>query len=131
LSISSDTNESEEALMSLSAHVVVINNGEILLVQRNDFKVWVLPGGQVEAGESVAQNELDVETRPGQTHHYDISYAKAGDEVRFFVDDQDAGTYTEVPSKIDSLIIALGLMTEKTIEQGKSVSVHGQGLIGE
>ncbi len=76
-------------------------------------------------------NELDVETGPGQTHRYRICYSKARDEVRFFVDDQDAGTYTEVPSKIDSLIIALGLMTEKTIEQGKSVSVHGQGLIGE
>jgi len=76
-------------------------------------------------------NELGVETRPGQTHHYGISYSRARDELRFFVDDQDAGTYTEVPSKIDSLIIALGLMTEKAIEQGKSVSVHGQGLIGE
>ena len=36
-----------------------------------------------------------------------------------------------VPSKIHSSVIALGLMTEKTIEQGKSVSVHGQGLTGE
>src|SRR5215469_5500833 len=76
-------------------------------------------------------NELDVETRPGQTHRYRISYSRVKDEVRFFVDDQDMGTYTEVPSKIDSLIIALGLMTEKTIEQGKSVSIHGQGLTGE
>ena len=76
-------------------------------------------------------NELDVETRPGQTHRYRISYSRSRDEVRFFVDGQDAGTYAEVPGKIDSFIIALGLMTEKTIEQGKSVSVHGQGLTGE
>lgn len=76
-------------------------------------------------------NELDVETRPGQPHRYRISYSKVRDEVRFFVDDRDVGAYTNVPSKIDSLIIALGLMTEKTIEQGKSVSVHGQGLTGE
>ena len=42
--------------MPLSTHVVVINNAEeILLIQRNDFKVWAIPGGQVEAGESVAQ----------------------------------------------------------------------------
>lgn len=32
--------------------------------------------------------------------------------------------------KINGLIIALGLMIEKTIEQGKSVSVHGQILTG-
>jgi hypothetical protein len=40
------------------------------------------------------------------------------------------GVYTEVPVKINGLIIALGLMTEKPIEQGKSVSVHGQVLSG-
>jgi hypothetical protein len=32
--------------------------------------------------------------------------------------------------KINGLIIALGLMIEKTIEHGKSVSVHGQILTG-
>jgi len=41
--------------MSLSAHVVVIKNGAVLLIQHEDFKMWVLPGGHVEAGESVAQ----------------------------------------------------------------------------
>jgi hypothetical protein len=32
---------------------------------------------------------------------------------------------------MDSFICALGLMTEKDIVEGKSVSCHGQGLIGE
>lgn len=41
--------------MSLDATAVVIKDGEILLIQRADFKVWVLPGGLVEAGESAAQ----------------------------------------------------------------------------
>ena len=76
-------------------------------------------------------NELPIETAPGQRHRYRISYHKGRDELRFFVDGLDAGVYTEVPSKINSCIIALGLMTEKAIEQGKSVSVHGQGLVGE
>ncbi|HYT34761.1 MAG TPA: DUF6081 family protein [Ktedonobacteraceae bacterium] len=76
-------------------------------------------------------NELPIETTPGQSHRYGISYARDKDEVRFFADGQEVGVYTEVPSKIHSLIIALGLMTEKGIEQGKSVSVHGQGLTGE
>jgi hypothetical protein len=76
-------------------------------------------------------NELPIQTVPGQTHRYRISYNKSRDEVRFFVDDRDAGAYSEVPSKIQSCIIALGLMTEKSIEQGKSVSLHGQGLAGE
>jgi len=76
-------------------------------------------------------NELPVETKSGQVHRYRISYSKSKDEVRFFVDGQDAGVYIEVPSKVHSFVIALGLMTEKGIEQGKSVSVHGQGLTGE
>ncbi len=42
----------------------------------------------------------------------------------------EIGAYSEVPVKINGLIIALGLMTEKPIEQGKSVSVHGQVLSG-
>ena len=76
-------------------------------------------------------NELSLETAPGQQHRYCITYNKAKDEVRFFVDGQVVSAYTEVPCKITSLLIALGLMTEKTIKQGKSVSVHGQYLIGQ
>ncbi|HLJ35737.1 MAG TPA: DUF6081 family protein [Ktedonobacteraceae bacterium] len=76
-------------------------------------------------------NELPIETTEGQTHRYRINYDKGKDEVRYFVDGQEVGVYREVPSKIDSCIIALGLMTEKTIDHGKSASVHGQGLVGE
>lgn len=39
----------------LHATTVVIDDGQVLLIQREDFKVWCLPGGQVESGESVAQ----------------------------------------------------------------------------
>ena len=76
-------------------------------------------------------NELPIATSSGQLHRYRISYSRNKDEVRYFVDGEEVGMYTQVPSKINSCIIALGLMTEKGIEQGKSVSIHGQGLIGE
>ncbi len=76
-------------------------------------------------------NELDVETLPGQWHRYGISYHKAHDEVTFFLDGRQVAHYSRVPCKIASCILALGLMTEKGIEQGRSVSLHGQGLIGE
>lgn len=46
--------------MSLGAHVVVIKDGEVLLIQREDFKIWVLPGGHAEAGESAAQAAVRV-----------------------------------------------------------------------
>ncbi len=76
-------------------------------------------------------HELPIETAPGQTHRYRISYHRGKDELNFYVDGQPVTHYSDVPSKINWLIAALGLMTEKTIEQGKSVSVHGQGLTGE
>ncbi len=75
-------------------------------------------------------NEPPLTTAPGQQHRYRISYHRGKDEVRFFVDGQEVGAYSEVPVKINGLIIALGLMTEKPIEQGKSVSVHGQVISG-
>lgn len=75
-------------------------------------------------------NELSLPTASGQEHHYRISYHRGRDEVRYFVDGQEVSVYTGVPVKVNGFIIALGLMTEKTIEQGKSVSVHGQILTG-
>lgn len=75
-------------------------------------------------------NELSLSTTPGKKHRYGISYHRGKDEVRFFVDGQEVSAYSEVPVKMGGFIIALGLMTEKTIDQGKSISVHGQALTG-
>ena len=40
---------------NLSASSAVIRDGEILLTKRRDIEVWVLPGGHVDPGETVAQ----------------------------------------------------------------------------
>lgn len=39
----------------LAVNVAVLQEGKILLTQREDFETWVLPGGGVEEGESLAQ----------------------------------------------------------------------------
>lgn len=75
--------------------------------------------------------ELPVETQLGQLHRYRISYHRGKDEVAYSVDGREVAHYTDVPIKFNGFVIALGLMTEKTIEHGQSVSVHGQTLIGE
>ena len=41
--------------MSLGVNIAIVQDGKILLTQREDFEVWVLPGGGVEAGETLAQ----------------------------------------------------------------------------
>ena len=76
-------------------------------------------------------HELDLLTKPGQRHQCKIIYNKSQDDLAFWVDGIEASHYTPVPAKINSFLIALGLMTEKIIDQGKSVSLHGQGLVGE
>jgi ADP-ribose pyrophosphatase YjhB (NUDIX family) len=40
---------------SVSVNVAVMQDGKILLAQREDFETWVLPSGRVEEGESLAQ----------------------------------------------------------------------------
>jgi ADP-ribose pyrophosphatase YjhB (NUDIX family) len=40
---------------TIGAVVAIIQQGRILLTQREDFEVWCLPGGAVEDGESLEQ----------------------------------------------------------------------------
>lgn len=39
----------------LAASIAIIEHDRILLIQREDFRVWGLPGGDVDPGESLAQ----------------------------------------------------------------------------
>jgi hypothetical protein len=76
-------------------------------------------------------NELPAATRPGQTHVYKITYDKSADELWWFIDGDEVDHHREVPFKMDSFLVALGLMTEKPIDDDRSISLHGQGLTGE
>jgi hypothetical protein len=76
-------------------------------------------------------NEVPVATTPGQTHLYRINYDKANDELWWFIDGAEVDHHREVPFKMESFLIALGLMTEKAIDEDHSISLHGQGLTGE
>lgn len=75
-------------------------------------------------------NEFSLLTTAGQLHRYRIAYHRGKDEARFYVDGEQVSAYNEVPVKMNGFHVALGLMTEKTIKQGKSISVHGQFLTG-
>lgn len=75
--------------------------------------------------------ELDIPTRPGQAHDYRIVYDRTGDEVRWYVDEEEVNRERRVPAKIAGFTVALGLMTEKEIGPEGSTSLHGQGLMGE
>ena len=41
-------------IIDLAASVAVIQDGKVLLTRRSDVEAWCLPGGRVEAGESIA-----------------------------------------------------------------------------
>ena len=42
-------------MSEIAVNVSVLQDNKILLTQRDDFETWILPGGGVEPGESVAQ----------------------------------------------------------------------------
>lgn len=65
-----------------------------------------------------------------QTHRYTITYDQGADELRFYVEGQLVNSEYNVP-KMESFIAALGIMTEKDIVNGQSVSCHGQGISAE
>lgn len=74
---------------------------------------------------------IDVPTAPGQPHDYRIRYDQDAARVRWWVDGSLVNEEANVPDKLTGFILAMGLMTEKDIEGGKSRSLHGQGLTGE
>ena len=44
--------------MSVGVNTAVFKDGKVLLTQRDDFRIWCLPGGRVEDGETVGQAAL-------------------------------------------------------------------------
>jgi Family of unknown function (DUF6081) len=76
-------------------------------------------------------NELhELPTTQGQIHAYRITYDQGKDSVEFEADGKVVDRYEHVPDKITGFIAALGLMSEIDQVDGKSVSCHGQGVIG-
>jgi len=76
--------------------------------------------------------EMRNATSQGRTHHFEITYNGAKDEVTFGVDGKEVRRYSNVPFKLGACTLALGLMTEKDVDPGTgSVSCHGQGAIGK
>jgi ADP-ribose pyrophosphatase YjhB (NUDIX family) len=47
--------EKGNLMKEIAVNVAVLQDEKILLTQRDDFETWILPGGGVEDGESVAQ----------------------------------------------------------------------------
>jgi hypothetical protein len=65
-----------------------------------------------------------------QTHRYKITYDQGANELSFYVEGELVNHEVNVP-RMESFITALGIMTEKDIVDGKSVSCHGQGIAAE
>ena len=72
----------------------------------------------------------DLPTTQGQVHSYRITYDQGADTVEFAADGRIVDRFERVPDKITGFTAALGLMSEIDQEGGKSVSCHGQGVIG-
>lgn len=67
---------------------------------------------------------------PRRRHTYKITYDHGIDELFFYLEGALVNHEVNVPN-MDGFVAALGLMTEKDIIDGKSISCHGQGLTAE
>lgn len=45
-------------MISIGAGVVIVEDGKVLLIKREDFEVWALPGGGVDEGESLTETAV-------------------------------------------------------------------------
>ncbi len=92
------------------------------------------PGSSVPEGEATKYfalfKEQPLPKGEQQTHRYRIVYDQGAAELRFYVDDDLVNREVNVP-KMQSFLAALGIMTEKDIVAGQSVSCHGQGVMAE
>jgi hypothetical protein len=75
--------------------------------------------------------ELPLPDGPQRPHRYKMTYSHAEDTVSWHVNGELVNRETDLPVKMDGFLCALGIMTEKDIRDGKSTSLHGQGVIGE
>ncbi len=75
--------------------------------------------------------EVEVKTSPGELHHYKITYYPEQDRISWSLDGEIVAEEKNIPARVKSFRLGLGVMTAKTITDGKSVSNHGQGIIGD
>jgi len=75
--------------------------------------------------------EVDVKTSSGELHDYRIIYNPEQDRISWSLDGEMVSEEKNVPSRVKSFRLGLGVMTAKTITNGKSISNHGQGIIGQ
>ena len=47
-----------ESIPILDVNIAIIQDGKVLLTKRRDFEVWCLPGGEVDASETLAQADI-------------------------------------------------------------------------
>ena len=92
------------------------------------------PGAAAPEGDAIKYfglfKEQPLPKGAGQTHHYTITYNQGSSELLFYVEGALVNHEVNVP-RMESFIAALGIMTEKDIAAGKSVSCHGQGMSAE
>ncbi len=59
-----------------------------------------------------------------------IEYKKAKSQVNFYLNGKKVHSCKDIPTSLDSLNIGFGLITLKPIQNGRSISLHGQGGTG-
>ncbi|OGC79605.1 MAG: hypothetical protein A2145_04975 [candidate division Zixibacteria bacterium RBG_16_40_9] len=73
--------------------------------------------------------EID-KTSAGKLQKFKIEYEKAKNQVSFYLNGEKVHIQKDIPVSLDTLNLGFGLITLKPIQNGRSVSLHGQGGTG-
>jgi hypothetical protein len=94
------------------------------------FERLLVPGVTTAGQYFTYRIALEVDTRPGQVHHYAIGYDRAWSRAEWFLDGSKVYEAT-VPTEVDAFNLAFGLFSSRDIHRySRSEREHGQGARG-
>jgi hypothetical protein len=118
-----------------SFNVLDFATGTVMDIVANGRRLWSIterldiPGLAGPPAPFSDSHDLGVASAPGLEHEVAVSYDPQAGEVGYFVDGAERQRRA-LPTRPASLMLGLGLITLRPLENGRSVSCQGQGGLG-
>lgn len=133
-SVSGDADDYREGFASVN--VLDFATGMVFDIAANGKHIWaiyerlLMPGVTTEEEAFTEVVDLGVDTAPDREHEVALRVDAATRSVDYLIDGEVKLTRENMPVVPESLVTGFGILTLRPIEDGKSVSCHGQGATG-
>ena len=119
-----------------SFNVLDFATGMVFDIITNGFKTWIIyerlfmPAVTTEKEAFTEVIEVNDFPDSGEFLNCKIIYNKSNDSTEYYCNDKLVYKIDTIPVKVDTLVTGFGFITLHPIENGKSVSIKGQGAYG-